>query len=82
MSSQDDIVTDFTTLATVSAQTLISEILTYHQDLGTLLFSVITLDSGHKAQIRDVNKSTLIALRARLEDLVVTVRKATEAGSF
>lgn len=76
---QDQVVADFTTHITTTANTLVGELLAYHSNLSGLLFQIAELDDDHKAEIRTLSKVTLIKLRQRLESLTVTVRSATQA---
>lgn len=77
--SQDQIVTDFTTLITTDSVALTGSLLTFHSVLSAQLFDIATLDDEHRQQIRDISRTNLIRLRQRLETLVVTVRAATAA---
>ena len=82
MSSQDDTVTDFQTITSVTTATLISDILSYHQSLANILFEIPPLDSAHKQQIRETSKETLIQLRHRIAPLLQTLAQAVSAGEF
>lgn len=82
MSTQDDVVSAYETIITSSADVIKTDILSYHQSLGTILFQIPDLDNAHKAEVRLIDKSKLIALRYRLDGLVAAIQNALQAGNF
>lgn len=82
MATQDEVVTAFETIITSSADVIKTDVLSYHQSLGTILFQIPDLDSAHKAEVRAIDKSQLISLRYRLESLLATLSTALQAGNF
>lgn len=79
---QDEIVANFTTLVTTNTTALVATILAYHQPLVNSLFSCVTLDQAHRDQIRNVDKSALRVLRARLDTLATTIGQAQQTGDL
>jgi len=82
MSTQDDVVSAFETIITSSADLIKTDLLSYHQSLGTILFEVAGLDSAHKLQVQALPKESLIALRYHIQSLTVAIQNALQAGSF
>lgn len=77
--TQDDIVTDFIEHTTDEAASLTGLVLVYQSQLSTLLFQLPGLDTSHRDQVRNGDKSQLIQLRSRLEALLITLQYATRA---
>ena len=76
----DQIVTDYTTITSTNANTLIGQILAYHSSLSANLFQVATLDAAHLAQVAAVDKTALLSLRNRIDAFLITLGYAIRAG--
>lgn len=80
--SQDQILADFTTLATTDCETFIAQLLAYHTALGTNLFQCALLDDAHRTDLLLVDRAKLIALRNRIQVFNSTLSQAIAAGTF
>lgn len=65
--SQDTIVTNFTAAVTTDAATFITDLAVYGKSLVDLIYEIDSLDAAHKDQIRSLDRSAILLLRARLE---------------
>ena len=79
--SQEEIIAEYTTLATTGCDTLTSTLLTYHTALGINLFGCATVDQTGRTQLQAVDKAHLMLLRNRIDAFYGTLRQAISAGS-